>query len=108
MLDGNKQNLRIVSWEAIPRVDKTIHWDWKPDVWYRMKLTVEVQGDKALVRGKIWERDQQEPAAWTLEYEDATPNKEGSPALYAYSNDILADSRGAEVFFDNVSVTPNK
>jgi outer membrane protein assembly factor BamB len=108
MLDGNKQNLRIVSWEALPRVDKTIHFDWKPNVWYRMKLAVEVQGDKALVRGKVWPREQAEPLAWTLEYEDATPNPEGSPALYGYATGILDDSPGAEIFYDNVSVTPNR
>src|SRR5204862_7167434 len=50
MLDGNKQQLRLYSWDALPRVDKTIGWAWKPDVWYTLKLTVEVHGDKAAIR----------------------------------------------------------
>jgi outer membrane protein assembly factor BamB len=107
-LDGNKQRLRIVSWEALPRVDKTIPWEWKPDAWYRMKLSVEVQGDKALLRGKVWERDKQEPADWTIEFEDPTPNREGSPALYGYATAILENEPGTEIFYENVSVTPNK
>jgi hypothetical protein len=107
-LDGNKQRLRIVSWEALPRVDKTIPWEWKPDVWYRMKLTVEVQGDKALIRGKVWDRNNPEPAAWAIQFEDPTPNREGSPALYGYATAILENESGTEIFYDNVSVTPNK
>jgi outer membrane protein assembly factor BamB len=107
-LDGNKQRLKLVSWEALPRVDKTIPWEWKPDVWYHMKLTAEIQGDKAVVRGKVWPRDEQEPATWTVEIEDPTPNREGSPGLYGYATGILGKEPGAEVYYDNVSVTPNK
>jgi len=108
MLDGNKQRLRITSWEALPRLDKTIEWRWQPDVWYRMKLTVDVQGDKAVVRGKVWPRDQQEPAAWTIEVEDPKPNREGSPALYGYATGILENEPGAEIYYDNLRLTRNK
>jgi outer membrane protein assembly factor BamB len=108
LLDGNKQHLRLVSWEALPRVDKTIHFEWQPGVWYRLKLTAEVQGDKAVVRGKVWPRDQEEPVAWTIECEDATPNREGCPALYGYATGILADSAGTEIYYDNLAVTPNQ
>jgi hypothetical protein len=107
-LDGNKQRLRIVCWEALPRVDKTIPWEWKPDVWYRIKLTVEVHGDKALVRGKVWERNKEEPGQWSIEFTDPTPNREGSPAIYGYATAILEKEPGTEIFYDNVSVTPNK
>jgi outer membrane protein assembly factor BamB len=108
MLDGNKQQLRILSWEALPRVDKSIHWEWKPDIWYRMRLTVKVDGDKALVRAKAWPRDQSEPTGWSIEFEDPTPNREGSPALYGYATGILEEDPGTEIYYDNVSVTPNK
>ena len=47
-----EQQLRIASWEALPRVDKTISFTWKPDVWYRAKLTVDVTGDKALMAAR--------------------------------------------------------
>jgi outer membrane protein assembly factor BamB len=108
ILDGNKQRLRIASWEDLPRVDKRMEFSWKPDVWYTMKLTVEVQPEKALVRGKVWERGQEEPRDWTIEFEDPTPNREGSPGLYGYATGILDKDIGAEIFYDNVRVTPNK
>ena len=48
ILAGNVQKLRLVSWDALPRIDKTIEFNWKPGVWYRLKLTTEIarrQGD---------------------------------------------------------------
>lgn len=107
MLAGNSQKLRLISWDALPRVDKTIDWTWKPETWYRMKLTVASKGGKALIRGKVWPRDGKEPEAWTVEFEDPTPNTEGSPALYGYATGILENSPGAEIYYANVSVTPN-
>ena len=109
LLLNNKQQLRIISWESTPqaRVDKTIAFKWEPDHWYRMKLTVKVNGNKAVIRGKVWPRDQEEPKERTIEFEDATPNREGSPALYGYVNGITEEP-GAEIFYDNVSVAPNE
>lgn len=101
VLAGQRQELRLLSWEALPRIDKSIGVTWKPDVWYRLKLTVEMNGDKAMVRGKWWERDQPEPKEWTVEVEDPKPNDTGSPALYGF-----APSPGAEIFYDNLSITP--
>jgi hypothetical protein len=107
-LDGNKQTLRLVSWDAVPRIDKTINFPWKPGTWYRLKLTVVFQGDKGIARGKIWERGQPEPSDWTIEVTDPIPNREGSPALYAYATGILGEGKpGAEAFFDNVKIIPN-
>ena len=107
MLAGNTQKLRLISWDALPRVDKTIVWPWKPDVWYTMKLTVDVQGDKALVRGKVWPKGESEPEAWTIEFEDPTPSKDGSPALYGNAVGIEENDPGTEIYYDNVAVTPN-
>ncbi len=107
-LIGNAQQLRLVSWDALPRIDKSIAFAWKPDVWYSMKLTVEVQGDKAIARGKVWPRDQPEPKAWTLTVEDTTPNREGAPALYGNSTGIQEKTPGTEIYYTNVKVTPNK
>lgn len=104
ILDGNKQQLRLLSWEALPRVDKSISFPWKENVWYRMKLVVDAQGDKAITRGKVWPRDQKEPEAWSIEFEDPVPNKEGSPALYGYSTGILGNDSGTIVYYDNVSI----
>jgi outer membrane protein assembly factor BamB len=107
-LVGNTQTLRLTSWDALPRVDKTIVFPWQPKTWYSLKLRVEVKGDKALVRGKVWERGKDEPKDWTVEFEDPTPNKEGAPGVYAYASGILEDKIGAEAFFDNVKILPNK
>jgi outer membrane protein assembly factor BamB len=106
-LDGNKQRLRLVSWEALPRVDKSVSWAWRPGVWYRLKLTVDLQNGKAVVRGKAWPRDDKEPAAWTVEFEDPIPNPEGSPGLYGYATGILDNEEGAAMYYANVRVTPN-
>jgi outer membrane protein assembly factor BamB len=107
MLDGNKQQLRILSWEALPRVDHSIEWQWKPKTWYRMKITVEPKGDRALIRGKVWPAGTAEPKEWSIQFEDPTPNREGAPALYGYATGILDNQVGAEIFYNNISVTPN-
>jgi hypothetical protein len=108
LLDGNKQSLRLHSWDALPRIDKTLAYPWKPDTWYTLKLTVAVNGDKALVRGKVWPSEQSEPKEWTIEVEDPTPNREGSPGLYGLSTGILENEPGATSYYRNVVVTPNK
>jgi outer membrane protein assembly factor BamB len=98
---GNVQKLRIQSWLAPPRLEKWVNFKWQPDVWYRMKMTVTPQGDKALIRGKIWPRNEAEPEAWSIEVEDPSPNLEGAPGLYGFTN-------RTEIFFDNVKITENK
>jgi outer membrane protein assembly factor BamB len=106
VLSGNKQWLRILSWEALPRVEKTIPFEWKADTWYRMKLRVDIDGDKAIVRGKIWKRDDQEPKDWTIETSDPHPNREGSPGLYGYAVGVH-DNELCPIWYDNISVTRN-
>jgi outer membrane protein assembly factor BamB len=109
VLIGNTQQLRLISWDALPRIDNTIAFPWEPGVWYRMKLTVEVKGDKAIARGKVWPRDQPEPKEWTIEVEDSTPNREGAPALYGFSTGIQGPQvPGTEIFYTNVKITANK
>ncbi len=97
--------LRLVSWAPIPRIQKEIEFDWLPDTWYTVKLTVETGAGTGRVRGKVWPRGTPEPAEWTLEMEDPVPNESGSPGLYAYSVAITASSPGTEVLYDNVEVT---
>jgi len=110
MLDGNKQRLRIVSWETTPqaRLDRTIPWPWKPGEWYTLKLTVDARGEKGHIRGKAWPRGTPEPKEWTIEVEDPIPNHEGCPALYGYSIGIIENKTGSDLYYDNVSVTANK
>lgn len=107
--DEGKRQLRLVSWEARPRVYLAKDFDWQPDTWYTMKLSVEPQGERATVRGKVWKRGEAEPAAWTIEFDDPAGTGTGAAALYGYVADpqITAENPGSDVFYDNVAITPN-
>ncbi|MFO0847905.1 MAG: PQQ-binding-like beta-propeller repeat protein [Gemmataceae bacterium] len=115
ILDGksdsanNKRQARVVSWEARPRINKAAEFDWQPGVWYRVKLTVEPGDKTATVRAKVWKRDDAEPAGWTVELDDPSPNREGAAAVYAYISDpsISDKNPGSNAYFDNVTITPN-
>ncbi len=109
MLAGNTQQLRLVSWDALPRVDKTISFPWKAGVWYRLKLTVEVgEGGKGIAKGKAWPKDQKEPAEWNVDFSDPIVNANGSAAIYGYAAGILDNQPGCEIFYDRVTINPNK
>ena len=91
MIDGkpdpdrdNKHTVRITSWEARPRVNVVVTFDWKPDTWYSSKFVVEQKAKTALVRGKVWKKGEAEPAAWTVEFEDPFPNRNGAGGIYGY------------------------
>ena len=107
-LIGNNQEARLVTWDAQKRIEKKIEYPWKPGVWYRMKITATFKGGKGIIKGKVWPRDEKEPDAWTLEAEDPIPNTEGAPLIYGFANGTIdAATPGAEIFYDNVKVTPN-
>jgi outer membrane protein assembly factor BamB len=95
--------LRLVSWAPIPRIQKDVEFPWDPDTWYAVKLSVA----EGVVRGKVWPRGEDEPDAWSIEMTDPSPNREGSPGLYAYSVGITSKSKGTEVLFDNVEIARN-
>jgi outer membrane protein assembly factor BamB len=108
LLAGNTQTVRLVSWEAMPRVDETVSFKWEPEKWYRMKLTARVSGGKTEVLGKVWPRGAKEPEKWTVTFTDPTPNRVGAPALYGYVLGHVDPQPGTDVYYDNVSITPNK
>ena len=61
----------------------------------------EVEGrQQARLRGKVWPREEREPEAWTIEVVDHSPNMNGSPGLYG-------NAKNAELYLDNLTVTPN-
>ena len=93
---GRHQRLQIRSWASDLRMAKTIDFAWEMDVWYTMKMMVEVTDDKAVIRGKVWRRGEPEPAEWTITAEDPLPNSEGSPGIYGYS--------ATEIYYDNLKV----
>jgi outer membrane protein assembly factor BamB len=99
--------LRLVSWSPVPRIIREIPYPWEGDKWYATKLSVDLQNGRGLVRAKVWLRDEPEPDDWTLTMDDPCPNQGGSPGLYAYSVAITSKSKGTEVLFDNVAITPN-
>ncbi len=97
---GASQQLQIRSWVPTLRAAKTIPFAWKTDVWYTLKLRAANEGGKAVLRGKVWERGQAEPSDWMITAEDESPNATGSPGLFG-------NATNAELFLDNISVTPN-
>ena len=99
-LQGNRQKIQLQSWAAELRLKEEVDFPWEPNVWYRLKLRVDLQGDRSLVRGKIWPRDGTEPTDWTVTAEDPLPVRQGSPGIIGYSP--------IDIFFDNVSVVENQ
>ena len=102
-----KPQLRLVSWDPMPRIQKDVAFKWKTNKWYTAKLRVDLQDNKALVRGKVWPRGEEEPQEWSIELVDPCPNLGGSPGLYAYSVGITSSKPGTPVYFDNVEITNN-
>jgi hypothetical protein len=109
-LKGSKQTLGIHAWPAaLPRnelesglaLHKTVAFAWKAGTWYRQKLMVRQQGDKAILSGKVWEVGREEPGDWTIVMEDTTPNVNGAPGFWGFSNDH-------EIYFDNIVVSENQ
>ena len=95
-MQGNHQRLQIRSWSAQLRMAKTIDFAWETDVWYTVKMKVDIEGGQALVRGKVWPRDTAEPEAWTITAGDPLPNRVGSPGLYGHSS--------TAIYYDNLKV----
>lgn len=95
-MQGNHQRLQVLSWRSDLRMAKWIDFKWEPNVWYTMKMTVEVVDGTAHVKGKVWTRGEPEPEEWTITVEDPLPNREGSPGIYGYSP--------AEIYYDNLKV----
>jgi len=109
-LQGEPRQLRLVSWGGLLRVDRSEVMDWSNDVWYTLKMSVQKEGEAAMVRCKIWPRDQVEPQQWTFEVLDRSPNLSGAPGIYARvpAGSILSRTEpGSEIYFDNIAVTPN-
>lgn len=98
---GASQELEIRTWGAqTNRAHQTIKFAWKPNVWYTIKLRAAVEDGKAVLRGKVWPRDDKEPSEWNVSLVDPQPVSAGSPGLFGNATD-------AEIFLDNITVTPN-
>ena len=95
-MQGNHQRLQVLSWRSDLRMAKWVDLKWEPNVWYTMKMTVDIVDNTAHVKGKVWGRGEPEPEEWTITVEDPLPNREGSPGIYGYSP--------AEIYYDNLKV----
>ena len=96
ILKGNRSKLRIQSWAPHLRMAKEQKFLGDPDVWYTMKMKVEIKENQAHVYGKVWKKGEAEPNEWTIEATDPHPNETGSPGLYVYAT--------TDCHFDNVVV----
>ena len=79
---------------------KTIPFSWEPDRWYTIKLQASIEGNRAVLRGKVWPRGESEPPEWHVTAVDESPNRNGSPGLFGNAKD-------AEIWIDNVKVYSN-
>lgn len=108
-LMGESQQLQVRTWSAQLRLGRdnaaTVPFTWKEDTWYRMKLRVDIESEPpaqvALIRGKVWPRDEPEPKEWTVSVRDESPNLNASPGLYG-------NAKVAELYLDNIEVTANE
>jgi hypothetical protein len=99
---GNNQRVELQSWQPETQRTAQVRFPWEADRWYRLKLQVTTGDDgRVVARGKVWPRNEPEPAAWLVERKDADPNRNGSPGIYA-------DAQPTEVFFDNLQVRANE
>lgn len=100
-LMGNAQSLMIRTWlSELDRFSKEVPFEWDPEVWYEVKLSVEPATDgSTTIRGKVWPREETEPDAWSIEAIDGIGHTHGSPGIYGYSS--------ADIFYDNLRVTPS-
>ena len=98
-LQGAHQRIQVESWTSERRMMKQFPFEWEIGAWYTLKLRVDMSEGKALIRGKVWKRGEDEPADWTVTVEDPMPIDSGSPGLYTFAP--------VEAYFDNVKVYAN-
>ena len=98
-LQGAHQRIQVRSWSSVLRMAQEAPFSWEPGTWYRMKFQVDVDADRARVRGKVWPRDRPEPDAWNISVEDGVPVTAGSPGLVAYTP--------VDIYYDNIQVAVN-
>ena len=98
-LAGAKNQVEIRSWTAELRMAKQAPFQFEPLTWYRLKMKVSSNEEKATIYGKVWKKSDPEPEAWTITAEDPHPIRSGTPGLLGYSP--------VNLFYDNVTVYPN-
>ncbi|MCB9681669.1 MAG: PQQ-binding-like beta-propeller repeat protein [Alphaproteobacteria bacterium] len=83
-LKANQRVLEVSSNQE--RLKESVPFVAKAGVWYRLKTQVTVDDEGvAHVKGKVWERGTDEPAAWTIEVDHPGGHTSGSPGIYGFS-----------------------
>ncbi|MCA9079760.1 MAG: pyrrolo-quinoline quinone, partial [Planctomycetaceae bacterium] len=99
---GASQKLQIRSWTPqLNRFSVDVPFTWEPETWYTMKFETSTSGGRAVLRGKVWKKGEAEPEEWTVTGEDELGNTQGSPGFFGNAKD-------AEIFYDNLTITPNQ
>jgi outer membrane protein assembly factor BamB len=100
-LQGDQQKLQLRLWDAqLERFSKTIDFPFEAEKWYTMKFQASTSDGKAVLRGKVWPRDQEEPVAWTIEAIDDLPTTHAAPGMFG-------NATNAEIYIDNIKVYSN-
>ncbi|MCA9109145.1 MAG: hypothetical protein KDA52_04295 [Planctomycetaceae bacterium] len=97
---GEHQQLQIRTWTPQLRMAIDEPFAWEPYTWYTLKFQGTVEDGKAVLRGKVWKRDEEEPADWQIVGTDDPGQHQGSPGLFG-------DAKVSELFYDNLTVTKN-
>ncbi|WP_146515232.1 outer membrane protein assembly factor BamB family protein [Rubripirellula amarantea] len=104
-LMGESQQLQIRTWSSQLRMAKSVDFKWDENTWYRMKFESRLESEPpaavAVLRGKVWPRDEPEPKEWTVTARDESPNLTASPGLYG-------NAKVAEIYYDNIEVMENE
>ena len=96
---GASQQLQLRSWppQVATYFSKTIPFAWEAGRWYTVKLEARTKDGSAVLRGKVWPREEKEPESWTIEGVHEAGNLQGSPGFFGNSKD-------SEIYIDNVFV----
>lgn len=96
---GAAQQLQLRSWppQVATYFSKTIPFSWEAGRWYSIKLEAQVDGKDAVLKGKVWPKEDPEPSSWTIEARHENGNLQGSPGFFG-------NSKSSEIYIDNVIV----
>ncbi len=97
---GAYQMIQVRSWQSELRMMQQIDFPFEFGAWYTMKMRVEQQDGKAIIKGKVWPKGEAEPDAWSITVEDPLPIEQGAPGLSGFSP--------APIYYDNISITSNR
>jgi outer membrane protein assembly factor BamB len=101
-LRGNANKIEISS--NLERLAQASVFKVSANNWYTLKTRVDVNADgSGVVKGKVWDKSQPEPEAWTVEAKVAKAHTQGSPGIFGFT-----PMNQKRVFLDNLSITENK